>query len=267
MFFATLSIALYMLFRKQSFRIKKQGAWQTISVGFIIAAHWIFFFEAINQSNVSITLAAISTASLFTALLEPLFFKRRIQLYELALGLIVISGLYFIFRFETENSIGIWLGIISAFLASLFTVLNGQLIKKYDSTRISLYELGGGVIAISLYFAFFTHSGLPNFELSNSDWLYMLILAIICTAFAFVASVKVMEELTPFTVSLAINLEPIYGIALAILIFGDSEEMSSGFYIGTILILSSLFLNVWAKKRLKKKGYLINFSTLKDNKN
>ena len=267
MFFATLALAIYLLAKKKSFRMKREGVLKTIGVGFIIAAHWIFFFEAIKQSNVSIALAATATGSLFTALLEPIFFKRKLHLYELLLGSIVILGLFFIFQFETENSVGIWLGVMAALLASLFTVMNGQLIKRYDSTRISLYELGGGVIAISIYFLLFSPSTLPNFQLSTSDWIWMLILAIVCTAFAFVASVKVMEELTPFTVSLSINLEPVYGILLALLIFGESEKMSEGFYLGTSLILCSLFLNVWIKRRLKKKGYLINFSSLKDRVN
>lgn len=264
MFFATCSLAVYLVLMKKSFKMKRIGIVKTIGVGFIIAAHWVFFFEAIKQSNVSIALAATATGSLFTALLEPIFFKRKLHFYELLLGSIVILGLYFIFQFETNNSLGIWLGVLAAFLASLFTVMNGQLIKQYDSTRISFYELGGGVIAITLYFLIFSPSSLPNFQLSDSDWLWMLVLAIVCTAFAFVASVKVMEELTPFTVSLSINLEPIYGILLALLIFGESEKMSPGFYIGTSLILCSLFLNVWIKRRLKKKGYLINFSSLKD---
>lgn len=263
MFFATLSVAIYMLFTKKSLKMLKKGVFQTIGVGFIIAAHWIFFFEAIKQSNVSITLAALSTASLFTAILEPIFFKRKVQLYELFLGVLVIAGLYFIFRFETENSLGIWLAVFSAFLASLFTVINGRLIKQYDSSRISLYELFGGVLAISLYFLIFNPSSFPNFSINPSDWVYLLILAIICTAFAFVASVKVMEELTPFTVSLSINLEPVYGIILAFLIFGEEEEMSLGFYAGTLLILSSLFLNVWFKKRNKKKEKTTINPTLK----
>jgi drug/metabolite transporter (DMT)-like permease len=264
MFFATCSLAVYLVLMKKSFKMKRIGILKTIGVGFIIAAHWVFFFEAIKQSNVSIALAATAPGSLFTALLEPIFFKRKLHFYELLLGSIVLLGLYFIFQFETDNSLGIWLGVLAAFLASLFTVMNGQLIKQYDSTRISFYELGGGVIAITLYFLIFSRSSLPNFQLSGSDWLWMLVLAIVCTAFAFVASVKVMEELTPFTVSLSINLEPIYGILLALLIFGESEKMSPGFYIGTSLILCSLFLNVWIKRRLKKKGYLINFAPLKD---
>tara|TARA_R110002072_G_scaffold60506_10_gene153529 strand:+ start:492 stop:1412 length:921 start_codon:yes stop_codon:yes gene_type:complete len=254
MLIASFAVAVYLLLRKKSFIMNKKGVFKTLFTGFIIAAHWIFFFEAIKQSNVSITLAALATSSLFTSLLEPLFFKRKIHLYELFLGLLVLLGLYFIFQFETDVSWGLILGIIAAFLASLFTVLNGLLIKQYDSGRISLYELFGGFIGITIYFFIKDPSLLPDFQLSSSDAFYLLILGIICTAFAFVASVKVMEELTPFTVSLSINLEPVYGIVLAVLIFGESEKMSLGFYSGTGIILLALFLNVIIKKRLRKKG-------------
>lgn len=257
MLIATLSLGAYLIWKKKKLLMPKIGAWQTISTGFIIAAHWIFFFESIKQANVSVALAALATSSLFTALLEPIFFKRKLHLYELFLGSMVILGLYFIFQFETENSLGITLAIIAAFLASLFTVINGRLIKKYDSTRISFYELGGGLFAITIYFLLIKPSSFPKFEMSSMDFLYLLILGIVATAFAFVASVKVMEELTPFTVSLSINLEPVYGIILAYLIFGEEEKMSLGFYLGTLIILSSLFLNVLIKRRIRRKNRFI----------
>src|SRR5699024_801101 len=123
MLIASLSIGVYLGFKKGNLRISKAGLWQTLFTGFVIAAHWIFFFESIKQSNVSITLAAVSSASIFTAILEPIFFKRKFHFYEVLLGAIVILGLYFIFQFETDNSLGIILGIIAAFLASLFTVI------------------------------------------------------------------------------------------------------------------------------------------------
>ena len=232
--------------------MNRQGLVKTILTGFLIAAHWICFFEAIKQSNVSVTLAALASASLFTSLLEPLFFKRRIQHYELLLGLLVLLGLYFIFQFEANISLGLGLGILAAILASLFTVINGLLIKQYDSVRISFYELFGGVIAISMYFLIRNPNLFPDFNIGLPDGFYLLILGVICTAFAFVASVKVMEELTPFTVSLSVNLEPVYGIILAILFFGDTEKMSSGFYLGTTMILAALFLNAVVKRHRRK---------------
>jgi drug/metabolite transporter (DMT)-like permease len=253
MLIASVSLGIYLKLRGKSLKLKKSGQFKVTAVGFIIAAHWIFFFEAIKQSNVSITLASLATASIFTALLEPLFFKRKLHYYELFLGALVVLGLYFIFQFETDNLIGIVLGVIAAFLASLFTVINGKFIKQYDSERISLYELSGGVLAISLYFIFDLSDEAFSWQIPLSDLFWLIILGVICTAFAFVASVEVMKELSPFTVSLSINLEPVYGIILAFLIFGEEEKMSLGFYGGTVLILSSIFINVWLKRRARRR--------------
>jgi len=250
---ASASLAAYLWFKGKSFKMPAKGIMSSLFTGGIIAAHWIFFFESIKQSNVSITLAALATSSLFTSLLEPLLFRRKVKAYELFLGSLVILGLYFIFQFETELSIGLLLGLIAAFLASLFTVINGLLIKNYDSLRISFYELSGGALAISIYLLAQTEPNWADFEMNFVDFWYLLILSLLCTAFAFVASVKVMEELSPFTVSLSINLEPVYGIILAVLFFGDDEKMSPGFYFGTFMILTALFINVLAKKRRNRK--------------
>lgn len=258
---ASIALAAYLWFKGKSFKMTGRGIVVSTFTGGIIAAHWIFFFESIKQSNVSITLAALATSSLFTSLLEPIFFRRKIKVYELFLGSLVIFGLYFIFQFETELSIGLLLGLIAAFLASLFTVINGLLIKQYDSVRISFYELSGGTLAISLYLLMQTEMVWADFEMSISDFWYILILSILCTAFAFVASVKVMEELSPFTLSLSINLEPVYGILLAVLFFGDEEKMSIGFYFGTLMILTALFINVLAKRRRLKKSRKNNRET------
>ena len=194
------------------------------------------------------TLACLSSASLFTAVLEPLFFKRRIDLAEILFGIMVVAGLVLIFSFESEYTEGIIMALVSAFLASLFTVINGRLIQKDNPYRISLVEMIGGVIGISIWLGFSGKLGVNMIDIPGADWFWILILGIICTAFAFVASVKVMEELTPFTVSLTINLEPVYGIILAFLIFGSSEEMTPGFYIGTVLILGALYLNALNRK-------------------
>lgn len=253
MLIASLSLIAYAILKRKALVMPKKGLISSILTGFVVAAHWIFFFESIKQSNVSITLAALSSASIFTALLEPLFFKRRILFYELLLGAIVMSGLYFIYQISPDNKLGIILGLISAALASLFTVINGRLIKLYDSTRISIYELIGGTIAISFYLLISSSAELSDFKLIVPDLFWILILAIICTAFAFVASVEVMKELSPFTVSLSVNMEPIYGIILAFFIFGADEKMSSSFYFGALLILGAIFMNVYIKHRIRKR--------------
>lgn len=254
MLIASLSLIIYAIIKGKQLLMPKKGMWSSILTGFVVAAHWIFFFESIKQSNVSITLAALSSASIFTALLEPLFFKRRVLFYEIILGAIVMSGLYFIYQISPDNNMGIILGLISASLASLFTVINGKLIKKYDSTRISIYELAGGTLAISIYLLIFGEAELVDFKLIVPDLFWILILAIICTAFAFVASVEVMKELSPFTVSLSVNMEPVYGIILAFFIFGADEKMSVSFYAGALLILAAIFLNVYIKHRIRKRN-------------
>ncbi len=244
---ASFCLYLFTIIKKDKVKIDKKGKGLSFATGFIVALHWILFFEAIKQSNVSITLAALSSASIFTAFLEPLIFKRKLFFYEILLGLIVISGLSFIYKVELDAGLGLTMGICSAFLASLFTVLNGKLIKKYPALNISTIELFGGFIAISLYLFIFGTRDANAFLLHSTDLIWILILAIICTAFAFVASVEVMKELSPFTVSLSVNLEPIYGIIMAYFIFKDSEHMSMGFYIGAFCILLAIFLNVFIK--------------------
>lgn len=249
MLIAAVSIAA---FAYPTGKIKKSiwlNAKTYLGVGFIIALHWVTFFQAIKISNVSVTLACLSSASLFTAILEPLIFKRKFDPAELFFGALVVSGLVLIFSFETEYATGIIMAITSAFLASLFTVINGRLIQKDNPYRISLVEMIGGVLGITIWLGFSGKIGYNMIDIPPSDWFWILILGSICTGFAFVASVKVMEELTPFTVSLSINLEPVYGIILAFFIFGSSEQMTSGFYVGTVLILAALYLNA-----LKKKG-------------
>jgi drug/metabolite transporter (DMT)-like permease len=255
MFIGVVSTAIYFMIKGFSFKMNKGGVWKTLLTGIIIAAHWIFFFESIKQSNVSIGLIAIATSSTFTAFLEPLFFKRRFRIYELFLSVIVICGVILILQFgDNSNHTGLLLGIVAAFLASLFTVINGRLIQQYDHNKISLYELSGGFLAVTVYFILSKNEQLPNFQLSTHDLLWLILLGVICTAFAFMATIKVMKELTPFTVSLSINMEPVYGILLALLIFGESEKMSSAFYIGSLVILAALFLNAFLKRRARKKA-------------
>lgn len=223
-------------------------------VGLVIAAHWVTFFEAIKQSNVSVTLACLSASSLFTAILEPIFFKRRVDKYELFFGILVVSGLLLIFSFETEYKLGITLALTAALLASLFTTINGKLIQKDNPYRISLVEMMAGALGITVWLFIQGKLNSSLFQLPPMDWFWIIILGTVATAFAFVVNVKVMEEISPFTVSLTINLEPVYGIILAYFIFGSSEKMSWGFYAGTVLILTALYLNALHRKgKLKRR--------------
>ncbi len=255
MLLAVLFIAIYFLWKKKSFKVDRAGLLKFFFTGVVIALHWVFFFKAIKVSNVSVALVTMSTGAFFTALIEPIFFKRKINALEMFLGLLVIAGLYIIFNFESQYKLGIIYALIASFLGALFAVLNGLFIKKYTADTISFYQLFFGVVFITFYLLFTNSFSVSFFQIPTSDWIYLIVLSSICTAYAFIASVQVMKYLSPYTVMLTINLEPIYAIVLALFIFGDKEQMSSTFYLGAFIVLFVVLLNGIIKNKsiLKEK--------------
>lgn len=243
MLIATGFVFLYVLFKREKLKFSLKVLSQFALSGIIIAAHWMTFFAAIKVSNVSITLAVLSTGAFFASLLEPLLYGRKIILYEVLFGLMVIGGLYLIFDLEASYTLGIVLALISAFLSALFSVLNGKLVLKHKASVISFYELLFGVIGISIFLAFSGGFTVEFFQVSANDWMYLLLLASVCTAYAFIGSIYVMRWISPYTVMLTLNMEPIYGIILALLILGDVEKMDSQFYFGAIIILMTVLAN------------------------
>lgn len=221
--------------------------------GIVIALHWITFFAAIKVSNISITLAMFSTGAFFASLIEPIFYKRKIIPYEIIFGLLVIAGVFMIMQTEIKYLLGICLGITSALFSSLFAVINGKFVAHHNASTISFYEFISGVFFISLYIAF-SNDGFDAsfFKLSIDDWLYLGILASVCTAYAFIASVYVMRYITPYSVVLTYNLEPIYGIFLALLFFPQTEVMPPIFYIGAALIICTVLMNALVKYKIGK---------------
>jgi drug/metabolite transporter (DMT)-like permease len=210
MLLAVLFIAIYFLWKKKSFKVDRAGLLKFFFTGVVIALHWVFFFKAIKVSNVSVALVTMSTGAFFTALIEPVFFKRKINTLEMFLGLLVIAGLYIIFNFESQYKLGIIYALIASFLGALFAVLNGLFIKRYTADTISFYQLFFGVVFITFYLLFTNSFSVSFFQIPTSDWMYLIVLSSICTAYAFIASVQVMKYLSPYTVMLTINLEPIY---------------------------------------------------------
>lgn len=243
MLLATVLIFAFLKFRKEKLKFSLKTLSGFALAGIIIALHWLTFFGAIKASNVSITLAVLSTGAFFASFLEPLFYGRKIIIYEVLFGLIVIIGLYVIFDVDSSNTLGIILALISAFLSALFSVINGKFVLKHKATAISFYELLFGVIGISIYLAFAGKFTSEFFKVSTHDWIYLVILASACTAYAFIASIHVMKWISPYTVMLTINLEPVYGIILALIVLGDSENMSPQFYYGALIILLTVIAN------------------------
>nr|WP_321245560.1 DMT family transporter [uncultured Psychroserpens sp.] len=232
---------LYIKIIKLKIKVSTKTKLKFFGAGIIIALHWITFFEAINQSNISITLAMFSTGAFFASFIEPLIYKRKIIWYEILFGMIVILGVFLITQSEIRYLNGILLGISSALFSTLFAVINGKFIAEHRATVISFYEFISGVVFLSLFILVFQGGfSIDFFILKPLDWLYIGILASVCTAYAFIGSVDVMRHLSPYTVILTYNLEPLYGIALALLLFPETETMSTQFYYGAFLVLATV---------------------------
>ena len=243
MLFAAVFLLFFILFKKESFAVPPKELFKLIFVGFLIAVHWITFFEAIHVSTVSITLAVFSLGAFFASLLEPLFYGRKVLWYEVFFGLVIIAGLGIILQVEINYFEGMIYALVSIILGVLFTLMNGKLIEKHESSVITFYEFLAGVVFISIYFLFNNKFNVDFFILTNNDWILLLILSSVCTAYAFTASVKVMRKLSPYTIMLTTSLEPVYGIILAYFILGGKEKMSFEFYIGALLIVVTVILN------------------------
>jgi len=252
MLIAVILVFVFVVLRKTKLQTNKKTLLMMILGGVLIAIHWVTFFWAIKVSTVSVALVTMSSGAFFTAILEPIWYKRKLIWYELLFGLAVIGGLLFIFQVETQFAAGIVLALISSFLAAIFSLINGKLVHQAAADVITLYELAAGVVFISVYLGVTQEFKATFFELSSSDWWYIFILASVCTAYAFIASVKVMRNLTPYTVMLTINLEPVYGILLAFFFLGEAEQMSSLFYIGAAIILATVVANGILKNRYNK---------------
>ncbi len=251
MLFAVAFIFVYNKFTKTSLKLPQKVILKFLVAGLVIALHWFTFFRAIKVSNVSITLACLSTGAFFASIIEPIFFKKKVIWYEIFFGLLVVVGLSIIFKVEANYIEGIVLALISAFLSACFAVINSKFVVNYEPKVISFYELLGGVLFFSVFLLGNGSFNASFFQITLNDFLYLLVLSSVCTAYAFIASTSVMKFLSPYTVMLTINLEPIYGILLAVLIFKDKEHMSPTFYFGALLILITVILNAILKAKYK----------------
>ena len=236
-------ILFVFFFNKQKIEFNNTFLYNLVAAGFLIAAHWVSFFYAIKMVGVSPTLAMLSSGALMTAILEPIFYKRKIFFYEVLFGGITLIGMLIIFKTSPDDWLGMLVALIATVLGVFFTLINGFLIKDNSSVIITLGEMIVGVGFISLFLLFEGGFDVSFFKINNSDFLYLIILGTVCTAYAITFSIEVMKQLNPFTIMLIINMEPIYGIFLALMIFGESELMSFGFYIGLLIILGAIISN------------------------
>ncbi|RAI87108.1 DMT family transporter [Algoriphagus yeomjeoni] len=253
---ASVGVAGLFLLKKKNLLMPFPSMIRVTGVGFVIAMHWILFFWSARVSTASVCLAGMATTSLWTAFVEPLFNRTKIKWYEVGLGLMVICGLLVIFSFESGYWLGLSMALGSSFLAAVFSVLNGKLAHKHNPYQITFYEMAGAclftILFMPFYSNFMTEEGL-QLAWVGYDWFWLFILGGICTVYAFSVSVELMKRLSVFSINLTVNLEPVYGIILAVLIFGESEKMTPQFYLGTGIILVSVLtypvLNYINKRR------------------
>lgn len=257
MLFASVFLYLFIrIIKKDSIKVSKKLLLKLVGIGSLMAFHWLFFFSSIKVSNVSIALSCLGTSTLFAALLEPLIFKRKIDVSEIVMGIVIVICISLIFKVEFQYKLGIIYGLICALLGTIFSVFNGKLYGKTSSGNIIFYEIFGGFLVISLYYVFSGQISQVG-EISYRDLALLTLLASIFTAYPMFESVNLMKYISPFTLILTVNLEPIYGIILAFFIFGESEKMSAVFYGASLVMILAIVINGVIKARKKSKEIAI----------
>ena len=244
---AILIFVFLFLIYKDSLRLSNSSFFNFFIGGLLISIHWYLFFYSIKISSISLTLSILSTASLMTSFLEPIFYKRPFRIHELVFGLIAVVGLVLIFGIQYENYFAILISLICTLLSVLFSILNGYLIKNHSSFQISFYEILFGLIITSFIILFSDIQFPLLISIKFTDWIYIFILGSLCTAYAFVASTYILKFISPYTMMMSLNLEPIYGIVFSLIIFGEKEYMSIQFYIGAGIIFLGVIGNILYK--------------------
>jgi drug/metabolite transporter (DMT)-like permease len=246
-----ISLSLIIRFTKKSFRVSSAVLWVWVLNGVFIALHWLLFFGAAKVSTVAMCLAGLSTQTFWTSLLEPIAKKVRISMIEVFLGLLVIAALVIIFSVQQTQWLGLLMGIGSGFFGALFSVVNGQFTHTHDPKLITLYEMIAAGFMTGIVWGFGAFDGLTEYFPVGLDWLWIGILALVCTVYAYTETIHLYKVFSVFSINLVITLEPVYGIILAIYIFGSKEIMHPGFYLGTVLLVLTVMAHPFLKKSKK----------------
>lgn len=237
MLFAVMGLLLLNVFTRKIKRLSLKQMKPLMMIGAIVALHWVFFYGSVKYANVSVSLVCFSAVGFFSAFIDPLITKRKFEAIEVLLGLMVMLGVYLIFHFEGSFRLGIIFGIISSFLAALFPILNKKIVQDYGADTITFYEMFGGWFSLNFIVPVYLQFMGPVDLLPNkSDLLWLLVLSLLCTVLAFNLSVRALNKVSAFTVNLSFNLEPVYGIILAFLIFHEHKDLGFSFYAGLLLI-------------------------------
>jgi drug/metabolite transporter (DMT)-like permease len=241
-------ISLWVLyfFLKKIRKISLPSALTIGGIGFILVLHWICFYASIKYANVTIALTCLSTTALLSSLLEPLVLRKRFDAFEIILGLFAIAGIVIIYNTHVQFSVGIVIGLLSAVLTVLASVLNKKIVDRYQPEQITLYQLTGGFLGLTVLLPF-VYFFFPSNQLfpTDMDWLWLFILSWVCTIFTFFLYIRCLKKLSAFTLNLTLTLEPVYGIFLAFLIYKENKLLSNWFYIGFALIAIAVVFHMW----------------------
>ncbi len=252
---AAAGMGALILFTRGTFTVSKTDLIKILLTGFIVALHWITFFGSGRLSNPSTSLVGFATCSFWAALIEPIIKRKKIQFLEIGLGLVVILGLYIIFAGDFQYPLGLFLGIISGLTAALFSVVNSRLVTRVSAHTITFYEMVSACLIIVLFLPIYQITWADGGQLQLlptwPDWIYIAILAWACSVYAYSVAINLTKKLSVFFIQLALNLEPVYGIALALIVFGEKELMGFNFYAGTIIIICAVALYPFLKKRME----------------
>ena len=249
-----ISLVYFVQFGKKLKSIPRDKIFKYMGVGVLVALHWITFYGAIKLSNASVALICFASTSLFTSFLEPAILGRPIEKLQVIMGLMIIPGMWMIVNtVDVAMMNGIYVGLLSALLAAIFSTLNKRLIDDADSYSITFLELGSAWIFISLLIPVLIWNGTDvQFWPVGTDWIYLMVLALLCTTLAYILSLRALKFVSAFVANLTINLEPVYGILLAIVLLNDHKELSPIFYMGVVLISAIVFSYPVIKKRMNK---------------
>lgn len=251
-----LVLGAWMFYKKQLQTLPAKDLLKIAGVGLIIALHWVTFYGSVKYANVSVALVCFSATGFFTALLEPVLLRKKMQWAELFLGLLAITGIYIIFDFHPQYKTGILFGILSAIGSALFPVFNKQLLLKFSPTTLTFYEMGGGLLFLSFFIPFYLYFFSATYYFpSAADWGWLIILAVLCTVVSFNLQLNALKKISAFTANLTYNLEPVYGIIMAFIFFGESKNLHPGFYWGLAFILLAIILQmliVWQQQNKRK---------------
>lgn len=255
LFITVITLAAILFFKKELRRIPVKDVFSIFGVGVIVAIHWVAFYGSVKYANVSVALVCFSAAGFFTAFLEPLILRRRISITEVLLGLMAISGIYIIFDFHPQYKTGIIFGIISAMGCALFPIFNKNLLTRFSPKILMLYELGGGLIALTFLVPIYLLQFPATYYLPTfSDWGWLFVMGWFCTVLSFDLQLNALKKISAFTANLTYNLEPVYGIILAFIFFRENEDLNKQFYFGVALILLAVILQmIIIKNKYKKK--------------